>query len=222
MENEMNSFVFLDQEYTDLEELLRVMAEHWEEGKEILFDGSLPEHIREMSPDFSAICSDAKKESVSILQITEDEKADLAYFIWLLRMPGERPFLWKGEKMEEFEPVAGLLRQLCRQETSYYQRRYVFPLMHEFLFGDKEFLFEGQSFTDTDSLADWLQKTADQSPARLRSKGSKLFLDDTHLDPVFCGWLMRQGKLEAIEAWNRKYQKETGDGSMSPSGDVSC
>ena len=203
----MESFVFQDREYNILEDLLGAMAENWEEGKSILFDGSLLRHIQRLDPDFAGICTDAKKECAGLMQSEDDEKADLAYFIWLLRMPGERPLIWKGERMDDFEPVADLLRQLCRQEASYYQKRYVFPLMHEFLLEDREFTFDGQSFADPDALADWMQKTADQSPARLRNKGSKLFLDDTHLDPVFYGWLMRKGELDALEAWNRKYQR---------------
>ena len=213
MAYEMESFIFQEREYNILEDLLGAMAEHWEEGKEILFDGSLLRHIQGLDPTFAGICTDARKECTGLMQTEYEEKADLAYFIWLLRMPGERLLIWKGERMDDFEPVAELLRKLCRQESSYYQKRYVFPLMHEFFFEDREFSFDGQSFTDPAVLADWMQKTADQSPTRLRNKGSKLFLDDTHLDPVFYGWLMRKGKLDALEAWNRKYQKineETG------------
>ena len=207
MAYEMEHFVFLDQEYSILEDLLGAMAENWEEGKELLFEGNLLEHIQGLDPTFAGICTDARKECAGLMQIADDENADLAYFIWLLRMPGDRPLIWKGERMDDFEPVAELLRKLCRQESSYYQKRYVFPLMHEFLLEDREFTFDGQTFEDLNALADWLQKIADQSPSRVRNKGSKLFLDDSHLDPVFYGWLMRKGELEALEAWNRKYQE---------------
>ena len=205
MAYEMESFVFLDQEYAVLEELLKAMAEHWDEGKEILFDGNLLEHIQGLDPAFAGICLDARKEAAGILESEDDEKADLAYFIWLLRMPGERPLIWKGERMDEFEPVADLLKSLCTRESSYYQKRFVFPMMHEFLLEDRDFEFDGQTFADLDDLADWLQKIADQSPTKFRNRGSKLLLDETHLDPVFFGWIFRQGKADALEAWNRRF-----------------
>ena len=221
MAYEMERFVFLDQEYAILEELLNAMAENWEEGKEILFNGDLMSHIQSLDPAFAGICIDARREAAHVPESGDGEKADLAYFIWLLRMPGERPLIWKGEALKDFEPVAETLRQICRQESSYYQKRYVFPLMREFLLEDRDFEFDGQSFADPEALADWLQKIADQSPAKFRNKGSKLFLDDTHLDPVFYGWLFRCGKTDALEAWNRKYQRTAEETGADPCHPVS-
>ena len=201
----MESFMFQDREYDTVEELLAVMAEQWEDGKTALFDGSLREYFREPDPELAEICGEAQKEAGGSLPIPEEARGDIAYLIWLNRMPGERPLFWKGSEPELPEGTAAFVKDLCRREGVYYRKKYVYPLLNELLLEEREFSFDGQSFADLDALAAWLQSVSDQSPAKLRTKSAKLFLDESHLDPVFAGWLLKNGEAEAAEHWNRRF-----------------
>lgn len=116
------------------------------------------------------------------------------------------------EKRADYEEVCEFIKGQFDQEDHYYQKKYVLPMAEKILQGDDAFAFDGETFTDPDQLAVYLQGIADQSPAKLKTKGSRLFMDKYHLDPAFAGWLIRMGKIEAVQEWISRYRL-TGDGS---------
>ena len=102
--------------------------------------------------------------------------------------------------------ILAFLKETCEKEDAFFQDKYVFPMLARLLQEDGTFTFDESIFVNLTELTSYLQMIADQSVSKFKSKGAKLFLDKTHLDPVFAGWLLQQGNLCGLQQWVKRWE----------------
>ena len=77
--------------------------------------------------------------------------------------------------------------------------------------GNENFTFDGHVFKTVEEFSACLQDLTNGSKERFEHKIRMLFYDEHNLDPNFTGWLLNKGHSKALEAWNRKYQGDSGN-----------
>ena len=87
----MPSFVFAQKDYTVLEDLINNMGIQWEEGKRILFNGTLRAHVRKLDLPFANNCASAERAYTN-----SPDKGDHIFLGWLCGCPGIMGLYWKG------------------------------------------------------------------------------------------------------------------------------
>ena len=117
---------FLRNSYTVLEDLVNDMAMHWDEGKELLFSGTLRYHIRKVAPSLASVCTSAEKSFADA-----PDRASHIFLKWLCRFPGIRVLCWEGTNYGGLASIASALENPDAKFT-----KLIFHLLDNRLFGD--------------------------------------------------------------------------------------
>lgn len=86
------ALTFHAKSYIILEELINDMAKYWSDGKQLLFDGILRDHIRRIDPSLANSCAAAEKE-----HLTKPEEDNKTFLKWLCKYPGINELYWLGK-----------------------------------------------------------------------------------------------------------------------------
>ena len=100
-----SEYVFLNRTYSEADELVRAMAQNWNEGKKALFSGSVrgwaQQSAREIYYLALAAQNSRKKDPLN---------EDLIYFRWLYRSCAMKELYWKGVSYGDPQQLSALLR----------------------------------------------------------------------------------------------------------------
>ena len=99
---EINPFMFRGKSYENIQELIEAMGQEWNEGKKILFHGTLAAHVRATNLELYEHCNEAVRQSS-----VKGGSDDIIYFEFLYRSaPQLKTIYWKGNKYESL-PALG-------------------------------------------------------------------------------------------------------------------
>ncbi len=101
-------FQFHDETITDIETLVTSLANHWEEGKKLLFRGNITAYFRTFNSDLARKCQSAEEEATR-----ENGKDDIIFWRLLYQInPKLKGFYWKGHN---FESIAAFGRDVLER-----------------------------------------------------------------------------------------------------------
>ena len=111
---DMKPYTFLGKKYAKKAELVRAMAENWEDGKKQLFRGLLSGFFKSFDPEIAGFCIDAEEEATRV-----SGKEDVIFWETMYKLNRTREFYWKG-KVYQGLPVLGkdLLEHLWKEDNS--------------------------------------------------------------------------------------------------------
>ena len=101
---------FHQQEFTVLEDLVNAMGENWTEGRQLLFSGTLRNHVKKVDSSFANTCAAAEKEFQA-----KGEEGNSIFLKWLCKYPKIKGLYWKGKN---YGGIRGIVSALSvRDET---------------------------------------------------------------------------------------------------------
>ena len=99
---EINPFMFHGKSYENIQELMEAMGTEWNEGKKILFHGTLGAHVKATNLELYENCGEAVRQASD-----KGGSDDIIYFEFLYRSaPQLKTIYWKGRKYESL-PALG-------------------------------------------------------------------------------------------------------------------
>ena len=115
-ENQIPSYSFLKQKYTNIVSLVEALASNWNDGKKQLFRGLLSGFFKTVDPEIAGYCMDAEDAH------TKGGNPDLLFFRTLYKLsPNMRTFYWKDSSFESLPELGNsILKHLRNNDCSNY------------------------------------------------------------------------------------------------------
>ena len=113
----MPAFKFRNTEYHSIPELVKALAQNWEEGKKQLFRGMLGNYFRTWNQELSRKCQAAEDEAAR-----ENGKDDIIFWKLLYQIePRLQGFYWRGQTYESLAALGrDMLERLWHDDASQY------------------------------------------------------------------------------------------------------
>lgn len=109
----MLPFPFNGKEYTNIRELAEALAEDWDNGKKLLFNGSLTKHFTNQNQTVYEACLSAEAEAAE-----KSGKDDSVFFGFLYKLvPDMKAFCWKGSRFETIEAYGRAVLEALRNNS---------------------------------------------------------------------------------------------------------
>ena len=123
-------------------------------------------------------------------------------------------FLASAGAKEEQVRKTEFAEKLLRRRGKGIQEESIPFVLSGILSENKEFAFDGTSFSSVPELAARLQTYADRSPELLEKKCAGLYTAEGTLIPAFLVWMIVQGQEKALLSWHSRFHpaEESGQG----------
>ena len=123
-------------------------------------------------------------------------------------------FLASAGAKEEQVRKTEFAEKLLRRRGKGIQEESIPFVLSGILSENKEFVFDGTSFSSVPELAARLQTYADRSPELLEKKCAGFYTAEGTLIPAFLVWMIVQGQEKALLSWHSRFHpaEESGQG----------
>lgn len=110
------TYSFLKEKYSNIVELVNAMAINWNEGKKQLFRGLLSGFFKSVDPEIAGYCIDAEEAHAN------GGNADVLFFQTIYKIsPTTRQFFWRGNKFDSLSDFGcNILERLRNNDRSNY------------------------------------------------------------------------------------------------------
>ena len=114
--NQIPTYTFLKQKYTNMTSLVNDLALNWDEGKKQLFRGLLSGFFKTVDPEIAGYCMDAEDA------LAKGGNPDLLFFQTIYKIsPTTRTLYWRGNQFESLPDLGNsILEHLRNKDRSNY------------------------------------------------------------------------------------------------------
>lgn len=114
--NQIPTYTFLHEKYTNMVALVNALATNWNEGKKQLFRGILSGFFKSVDPEIAGFCMDAEDAQ------SKGENPDFLFFQTIYKLsPAIRTFYWRGNHFESLPELGNsMLDHLRNKDRSNY------------------------------------------------------------------------------------------------------
>ena len=107
--NQIPTYTFMRQKYTNMIALVNALATNWNEGKKQLFRGILSGFFKSVDPEIAGFCMDAEDAQAN------GGNADFLFFQTIYKLsPSTRTFFWRGNHFESLPELGNSILEHMR------------------------------------------------------------------------------------------------------------
>ena len=110
--NQIPTYTFMRQKYTNMIALVDALATNWNEGKKQLFRGILSSFFKSVDPEVAGFCMDAEDAQAN------GSNADFLFFQTIYKLsPTMRAFYWRGNRFESLPELGNSILEHMRSNN---------------------------------------------------------------------------------------------------------
>lgn len=110
--NQIPTYAFMRQKYTNMIALVYALATNWNEGKKQLFRGILSAFFKSVDPEIAGFCMDAEDAQAN------GGNADFLFFQTIYKLsPTMRTFYWRGNRFESLTELGNSILEHLRSNN---------------------------------------------------------------------------------------------------------
>ena len=110
--NQIPTYTFMRQKYTNMIALVDALATNWNEGKKQLFRGILSSFFKSVDPEIAGFCMDAEDAQAN------GSNADFLFFQTIYKLsPTMRAFYWRGNRFESLPELGNSILEHMRSNN---------------------------------------------------------------------------------------------------------